>query len=148
MHTVVRLISLLALVLCVVACGSKHKQVGEQTEVKETEQQAEVLEAELVEGSTCEVVVDFGVVESRSMVSRDIRVVNHTDAPIVLLDYETTCRCTTLDLPRMPIEPNGEAVAVLTFDSRGEWGSVGNFLSITTTNSECGFVIWMGATVE
>ena len=148
MHTVVRLISLLALVLCVVACGSKHKQDDDQTEVKETEQHVEVLEAELVEGSNCEVVVDFGVVESRSMVSRDIRVVNHTDAPIVLLDYETTCRCTTLDLPRMPIEPNGEAVAVLTFDSRGEWGSVGNFLDITTTNPECGFVIWMGAAVE
>lgn len=148
MHTVVRLISLLALVLCVVACGSKPKQVDEQTEAKVTEQQVEVLTAELVEDSTCEVIVDFGVVEPRSMVSRDILVVNHTDAPIVLLDYETTCRCTTLDLPRKPIEPGGEAVAVLTFDSRGEWGSVGNFLDITTTNPECGFVIWMGAAVE
>ena len=148
MHTVARLISLLALVLCVVACGSKPKHVDEQTETKVIEQQVEVLKVELVEGSTCEVIVDFGVVEPRSIVSRDILIVNHTDAPIVLLDYETTCRCTTLDLPRKPIEPGGEAVAVLTFDSRGEWGSVGNFLDITTTNPECGFVIWMGATVE
>lgn len=148
MHTVARLISLLALVLCVVACGSKPKHVDEQTETKVIEQQVEVLKVELVEGSTCEVIVDFGVVEPRSIVSRDIHIVNHTDAPIVLLDYETTCRCTTLDLPRKPIEPGGEAVAVLTFDSRGEWGSVGNFLDITTTNPECGFVIWMGATVE
>lgn len=148
MHTVVRLISLLALVLCVVACGSKPKHVDEQTETKVIEQQVEVLKVELAEGSTCEVIVDFGVVEPRSIVSRDIHIVNHTDAPIVLLDYETTCRCTTLDLPRKPIEPGGEAVAVLTFDSRGEWGSVGNFLDITTTNPECGFVIWMGATVE
>jgi hypothetical protein len=148
MHTVARLISLLALVLCVVACGSKPKHVDEQTETKVIEQQVEVLKVELAEGSTCEVIVDFGVVEPRSIVSRDIHIVNHTDAPIVLLDYETTCRCTTLDLPRKPIEPGGEAVAVLTFDSRGEWGSVGNFLDITTTNPECGFVIWMGATVE
>lgn len=148
MHTVARLISLLALVLCVVACGSKPKHVDEQTETEVIEQQVEVLNVELVEGSTCEVLADFGVVEPRSIVSRDIHIVNHTDAPIVLLDYETTCRCTTLDLPRKPIEPGGEAVAVLTFDSRGEWGSVGNFLDITTTNPECGFVIWMGATVE
>lgn len=148
MHTMARLISLLALVLCVVACGSKPKHVDEQTETKVIEQQVEVLKVELVEGSTCEVIVDFGVVEPRSIVSRDIHIVNHTDAPIVLLDYETTCRCTTLDLPRKSIEPGGEAVAVLTFDSRGEWGSVGNFLDITTTNPECGFVIWMGATVE
>jgi hypothetical protein len=37
---------------------------------------------------------------------------------------------------------------VLTFDSRGEWGSVGNFLEVATSNPECGFVVWMSAMVE
>lgn len=148
MHTVARLISLLALVLCVVACGLKPKHVDEQTETQSVEQQAEVLVAELVEGATSEVLVDFGVVEPRSIVSRDIHIVNHTDSPVVLLDYETTCRCTVLDLPRNPIEAGEEAVVVITFDSRGEWGGVGNFLSIATSNEECAVVVWMSAHIE
>jgi hypothetical protein len=109
---------------------------------------AEVLVAELTEGATSEVLADFGVVEPRSISSLDIRIVNTTDSPIVLLDYETTCRCTTLEFDRTPIAAGGEAVAVLTFDSRGEWGSVGNFLSIETSNEECAVVVWMSAHIE
>ena len=141
-----RILALLALVLCVVACGSKSaKQNVEKTESEVT---PEELVAELAEGYTAEVIADFGVVEPRSVVELPIRVVNATDEPIVLVDYSTTCRCTTLELPRGPIEAGGVCEVVLTFDSRGEWGGVGNFLEIATSNPECGFVIWMGATVE
>ena len=133
----------LALVLCV-ACGAKTKPAEQHAE----EPKIEELVAELSVGVTSEVLVDFGSVEPRSVVSRDIRIVNTTDEPIVLLDYDTTCRCTTLEFERKPIAAGEETIAVLTFDSRGEWGSVGNFLEVTTSNPECGFVIWMGATVE
>ena len=111
-------------------------------------EETEVLVAELTEGATSEVLADFGVVEPRSLSSLDIRIVNCTDSPIVLLDYETTCRCTTLEFDRAPIAAGGETIAVLTFDSRGEWGSVGNFLSIVTSNEECAIVVWMSAHVE
>ena len=141
-----RMLALLALVLCVVACGSKSaKQNAENTEC---EVAPEELVAELAEGYTAEVIADFGVVEPRSVVELPIRVVNATDEPIVLVDYSTTCRCTELSFSRKPIAVGGECEVVLTFDSRGEWGSVGNFLEVTTSNPECGFVIWMGATVE
>ena len=133
----------MALVLCVVACGSKSAKQN-----AECEAMPEVLTAELVEGATSEVMADFGVVEPRAVVEMPIRVINATDEPIVLLDYSTTCRCTTLALPRTAIEAGGECEVVLSFDSRGEWGSVGNFLEVTTSNPECGFVVWMAAMVE
>lgn len=137
---------LLALVLCH-ACGLSPKQEDVSAEEQAMEE-TEVLVAELTEGATSEVLVDFGVVEPRSLSSLDIRIVNCTDSPIVLLDYETTCRCTTLEFDRAPIAAGGETIAVLTFDSRGEWGSVGNFLSIVTSNEECTIVVWMSAHVE
>ena len=133
----------LALVLCV-ACGAKTKPAEQHAE----EPKIEVLVAELSVGVTSEVLVDFGSVEPRSVVSRDICIVNTTDEPIVLLDYDTTCRCTTLEFERKPIAAGEETIAVLTFDSRGEWGSVGNFLSVTTSNEECAMVVWMSAYVE
>lgn len=143
MSDICRITALLALVLCVVACGSKSAKQN-----TECEAMPEVLTAELVEGATSEVMADFGVVEPRAVVEMPIRVINATDDPIVLLDYSTTCRCTALNLPRKPIEVGQECEVVLSFDSRGEWGSVGNFLEIETSNPECGFVIWMGATIE
>lgn len=146
MHAFCRITALLALVLCVVACGAKQTKKDAKSVACETA--PEVLVAELAEGYTAEVLADFGVVEPRSVVDMPIRVINNTDESIVLVDYSTTCRCTTLELPRAAIEAGGECEVVLTFDSRGEWGGVGNFLDVTTSNSECGFVIWMGATVE
>lgn len=146
MHAFCRSMLLVALVLCGVACGAKQTKSDAESVACETE--PEVLRAELAEGYTAEVIAEFGVVEVRSVVDMPIRVKNTTNEPIVLLDYSTTCRCTTLALPRTAIEAGGECEVVLSFDSRGEWGSVGNFLEVTTSNPECGFVVWMAAMVE
>lgn len=146
MHAFCRSMLLVALVLCAVACGAKQTKSDAESVACETA--PEVLKAELAEGYTAEVIAEFGVVEARSVVDMPIRVKNTTNEPIVLLDYSTTCRCTTLALPRTAIEAGGECEVVLTFDSRGEWGSVGNFLEVTTSNPECGFVVWMAAMVE
>lgn len=146
MHAFCRSMLLVALVLCGVACGAKQTKSDAESVACETA--PEVLRAELAEGYTAEVIAEFGVVEARSVVDMPIRVKNTTNEPIVLLDYSTTCRCTTLALPRTAIEAGGECEVALTFDSRGEWGSVGNFLEVTTSNPECGFVVWMAAMVE
>lgn len=146
MHAFCRSMLLVALVLCGVACGAKQTKSDAESVACETA--PEVLRAELAEGYTAEVIAEFGVVEARSVVDMPIRVKNTTNEPIVLLDYSTTCRCTTLALPRTAIEAGGECEVVLSFDSRGEWGGVGNFLEVTTSNPECGFVVWMAAMVE
>ena len=146
MHAFCRSMLLVALVLCGVACGAKQTKSDAESGACETA--PDVLKAELAEGYTAEVIAEFGVVEARSVVEMPILVKNTTNEPIVLLDYSTTCRCTALALPRTAIEAGGECEVVLSFDSRGEWGSVGNFLEVTTSNPECGFVVWMAAMVE
>ena len=152
MRGLTRLSLLLALILMGVSCGLMPKQEAdngaEDVAAEQVSDAVEELVAELAVGATIEVLADFGVVEPRSIATREIRVVNSTDSPIVLIDYDTTCRCTTLELDRKPIEPGGETMVILSFDSRGEWGSVGNFLSIATSNPECAIVIWMSAEVE
>ena len=148
MHAFYRLTALVALVLFVVACGAKQTKSSAEDVACDMAAEPVVLEAELAEGYTAEVIAEFGVVEARSVVEMPIRVKNNTDEPIVLLDYSTTCRCTTLALPRTAIEAGGESEVTLTFDSRGEWGGVGNFLEVETSNPECGFVVWMAAMVE
>lgn len=105
------------------------------------------LSAELAEGSVAEVLVDFGDVKYSECVSRTIVLKNTTNSPIVLLSYETTCRCTWLELPKRAIAPNESGEVTITFDSRGEWGSVGNYLSIETSNEKCNVAVWMCAEI-
>ena len=107
----------------------------------------EPLYGELKEGKVCEVLVEYGNVTYGKTVSHTIYIKNCTTTPIALLDYTTTCRCTWLELPRKAIAPNEEGEVIITFDSRGEWGSVGNYLSIETSNNRCDVAIWMGAEI-
>ena len=55
--------------------------------------------AELRQGAVAEVLIELGEVKYSTTTVRDIRVINRTDSPIVLLDYEATCRCVWLELP-------------------------------------------------
>ena len=96
----------------------------------------------------CEVIVDFGYVKPSATVQESIRLTNLSDYPIVLLDYSTQCRCMWLDFERTPIAPNESADITLTFDSRGEWGVVGNYMEITTSIDTAPIVMWIGAEIE
>ena len=106
------------------------------------------IEAEIKRDTVYEVLVDLGRVRYSDTVVKNIRLVNKTDAPIALLDYQTTCRCTWLTLPNSAIAPNDYADIELTFDSRGEFGSIGNFLSIETSDESVEVVVWMSADIE
>ena len=96
----------------------------------------------------CEVVVDLGHVQPSATVQETIRLTNLSDSPIVLLDYSTQCRCMWLEFERVPIAPNESSDITLTFDSRGEWGSVGNYMEITTSCDSAPIVLWIGAEIE
>jgi hypothetical protein len=124
------------LMLIVASCNTLH-----------AEEPNDALSAELAEGSVAEVLVDFGDVKYSECVSRTIVLKNTTNSPIVLLSYETTCRCTWLELPKRAIAPNESGEVTITFDSRGEWGSVGNYLSIETSNEKCNVAVWMCAEI-
>lgn len=96
----------------------------------------------------CEVLVDFESVPYASTMVKTIRIVNVGTTPLVLLDNTTQCRCMWLEYSREPIAV-GESIDIsLMFDSRGEWGSVGNYMEITTSRSEAPIVLWIAAEVQ
>lgn len=104
--------------------------------------------AELSIGTTAEVLIELGRVTPSSTTITNIRLTNCTDTPIALTDYRATCRCVWLDMPKSAIGVGEHADITLYFDSRGEWGSIGNYVSITTSNQECEVAIWLSAEVE
>ena len=67
---------------------------------------------------------------------------------MVLVDYSTQCRCMWLEFDRSPIAEGDSRDIELYFDSRGEWGSVGNYMEITTSRDDAPVVLWISAEVE
>lgn len=104
--------------------------------------------AEVCEGGVCEVLADFGEVERSALSHRIIRLENSTDEPLALLDYRATCKCVWLTLPTKAIPAGGYADVTITYDSRGEWGSVGNYISIESSNQSCKIAVWMAAEIQ
>ena len=107
----------------------------------------EGIEAVYDGGAVCEVLVDMGFVSRSSTATETIRVTNRCTTPLVLVDYSTQCRCMWLEYSREPIAENEYRDIELVFDSRGEWGSVGNYMEITTSG-EHPIVLWIGAEIE
>ena len=95
----------------------------------------------------CEVLVDMGAVLPSTTVTKTIRITNCSTTPLVLVDYSTQCRCMWLEYSREPIAVGDYRDIELVFDSRGEWGSVGNYMEITTSG-EHPIVLWIGAEIE
>jgi hypothetical protein len=53
-----------------------------------------------------------------------------------------------LEFNRDVVAENESIDIVLSFDSRGEWGSVGNYMEIATSCDAAPIVLWIGAEVE
>ena len=96
----------------------------------------------------CEVLVEFGSVPRSSTTTKTIRVVNKGSTPLVLLDFSTQCRCMWLDLSDKSIDCGDYCNITLSFDSRGEWGSVGNYMEVITSRDNAPIVLWIAAEVE
>lgn len=101
-----------------------------------------------VDDDLCEVLVEFGSVPRSSTTTKTIRVVNKGSTPLVLLDFSTQCRCMWLDLSDKSIDCGDYCNITLSFDSRGEWGSVGNYMEVITSRDNAPIVLWIAAEVE
>lgn len=101
-----------------------------------------------VDDDLCEVLVEFGSVPRSSTTTKIIRVVNKGSTPLVLLDFSTQCRCMWLDLSDKSIDCGDYCDITLSFDSRGEWGSVGNYMELITSRDNAPIVLWIAAEVE
>lgn len=115
---------------------------------EQTEKSFSSIVAEYSGESVCEVLVELGEVIPSSIVSKSIRVVNNSTTPLVLIDYSTLCRCMWLEYSREPIAVGESRDMELVFDSRGEWGSVGNYIEITTSVDGVPIVLWIDATIK
>lgn len=106
------------------------------------------LSAEIRTDTITEFVVEMGEVPYATIATEHLRIKNTTDEPLSLTDYKATCRCTWVELPYHPIAPNEWGELELKFDSRGEHGTVGNFVDIATSDERCRIAIWMSAEVN
>ena len=105
------------------------------------------LSAEIRTDTITEFVVEMGEVPYATIATEHLRIKNTTDEPLSLTDYKATCRCTWVELPNHPIAPNEWGELELKFDSRGEHGTVGNFVDIATSDERCRIAIWMSVEV-
>lgn len=105
------------------------------------------LSAEIRTDTITEFIVEIGEVPYATIATEHLRIKNTTDEPLSLTDYKATCRCTWVELPYHPIAPNEWGELELKFDSRGEHGTVGNFVDIATSDERCRIAIWMSAEV-
>ena len=139
-------IAALALVLRIVDSESDNRRREAESATQEANAYSGIV-AE-VSDDVCEVLVDFGGVPYSSTTVKTIRVINQGTTPLVLVDYTTQCRCMWLVYSREPIMPGEYSDIELSFDSRGEWGSVGNYIKITTSHEAAPIVLWIAAEVE
>lgn len=142
------LFSLVAVTLIVVWSDRSDTAVGNGSRDNELHNVEDNSLVVLQRDSVAEAIVDFGRVDGSELSSRTLRFTNSTDSPIVLLSYEATCRCVWLDMPRVPIGTGESADVILYFDSRGEWGSIGNYISVLCSDEDVNVAIWMSAEVE
>ena len=144
-------IALVAVALLVVALFV-FRVIDSESDNRRREEQAKVeyrgLRSDIKRDSLSEVMVEFGSVAYSTTSEKSIRFTNLTDAPIALLDFTTTCKCTWLELPNKPIEVGESADVKVVFDSRGEYGSIGNYLSVKCSDERANIAIWVSAEVE
>ena len=103
--------------------------------------------ADIRTDSITEFIVELGQVPYSALATETIRVRNTTDKPLSLVEYRATCRCTWIELPLQPIAPDAWGEAEIFFDSRGEFGDVGNFIDISTSDERCRIGVWISAEV-
>ena len=129
-------------VLMTISCG------GKTTTTSPAELPYQGIEATIRTDSVTEVLVELGDVRYSELATKSIRLHNPTTSPLSLLEYKATCRCTWINLPSAPIPAGEYGEAELVFDSRGERGSVGNYIDITTSDPRCHIGIWISAKVK
>lgn len=137
-------------VVVVALCAFRVYDSTSDNRKREEQQRVEYrgLRAGIKRDSLCEVLVELGSVAYSTTAKKSIRITNLTDAPLALLDFSTTCKCTWLELPNKPIEVGESADVKVVFDSRGEYGSIGNYLSVKCSDERANIAIWVSAEVE
>ena len=141
------IVAMVALFAAIRIWDSTTDNSKKSTEAQTSKEEIAGLSVDIRTDSITEIIAELGYVPYGAISSQRIRLRNTTDKPLSLVEYQATCRCTWMELPRYPIDPDAWGEIELFFDSRGEFGSVGNYVEITTSNEECRIAVWMSAEV-
>lgn len=136
----------LALVLCITEPNADNNTSEAVSNIEKATSEVGIIDVEYLGTDVCEIIVDFGNVPRSSTTTKKIRITNKSNNVLVLTDYSTQCRCMWLNFDREPIAVEDSIDITLSFDSRGEWGSVGNYMEITTSQDKS-IVVWIGAEI-
>lgn len=132
----------LAFVALCISCGNVKTRA-----TKEQELPYQGIIADIRTDSVTEVLVELGDVPYSTIATKKIRFNNPTANTLSLLDFKATCRCTWINLPTTGIGAGEYCEAELMFDSRGEFGVVGNYIDISTSDPRCRIGVWISANV-
>lgn len=136
----------LALVLFITEPNADNNTSEAVSNIEKVTSEVGIIDVEYLGTDVCEIIIDFGNVPRSSTTTKKIRITNKSNNVLVLTDYSTQCRCMWLNFDREPIAVGDSVDITLSFDSRGEWGSVGNYMEITTSQDKP-IVVWIGAEI-
>lgn len=108
-------ITVAAAMLAVISCGRQRAEV-----VSAAAQTVTLTDSLLQCGASD--TLRFGHLNAGEQGVRSFVLRNETAEPIVVLDTETNCRCTSFDYSHRPLKTGEEMTVTCIFDSSGEWG--------------------------
>ena len=77
-------------------------------------------------------IFDFGKINQNESVSKDFYFKNTGDASLLIRSAKGSCGCTVPNWPRDPIEPGGEAILQVTFNSGNKKGKQNKIVTLVT----------------
>lgn len=82
---------------------------------------------------------DFGeIYETSNSVIHEFPFKNEGDAPLVILNIVTSCRCTEATYPKKPIPAGGSGVIKIKFDPKGQAGQTYKVIQVFNNGKERG----------
>lgn len=107
-------------ILCSCGSHSSGRETDRPIEQVQKDRMIRITDEIAVSGGTD--TLRFGHLHTGEIAVMPVWVANESRQPVVLLDYERSCGCTSLEFDSQPILSGRARRIEVTFDSRGEWG--------------------------
>lgn len=127
--------------LAAVSCSQQGVEIAHKTS------QTIVLTDSLLECGVSDT-LRFGRLHSGEKAVKSFILRNESSSPVVILDTETSCHCTSFDYTRRPLLAGDETEITASFDSSGEWGWQFKLVKFILSGARAPMRIYVEAEVE